>query len=45
VRAVCEEVTDGKLANYQAKIYDETGDIIAVFSGLAYRKKEMLSIE
>jgi acyl-CoA thioesterase len=45
VRAVCEQVTDGKLANYQAKIYDEDGEIIAVFSGLAYRKKEMLPIE
>jgi acyl-CoA thioesterase len=45
LRTVCEEVTDGKLANYQAKIYNEEGDIIAVFSGLAYRKKEMLPIE
>jgi acyl-CoA thioesterase len=45
LRAACEEVTNGKLANYQAKIYDEAGDIIAVFSGLAYRKKEMLPIE
>lgn len=45
LRAVCEEITDGKLANYQAKIYDEAGEIVAVFIGLAYRKKERLPIE
>ena len=38
LRAVCEEVTDGKLAVYQATVTDESGDIVATFEGLAFRK-------
>lgn len=40
LRAVCEQVADGKLASYQAKIFDQEGQLIALFTGLAYRKKE-----
>lgn len=40
LRAVCEEVTDDKLATYQATVTDENGEIVATFQGLAFRKKQ-----
>ncbi|MEA3292649.1 MAG: PaaI family thioesterase [Pseudomonadota bacterium] len=40
LRAVCEEVTDGKLATYQATVTDENGEIVATIQGLAFRKKQ-----
>ncbi|MBN1482869.1 PaaI family thioesterase [candidate division KSB1 bacterium] len=44
LRAACEEITDGKLATYQATVTDEQGDIIATFQGLAFRKNEPIPI-
>ncbi len=42
LRAHCREVADGKLAHYETTISDDEGNIVAVFSGLAYRKREAL---
>lgn len=44
LRAVCEEITDGKLATYQATVTDAQGDIIATFQGLAFRKNAPIPI-
>ena len=40
LRAVCEQVTDGKLATYQATVTDESDEIVATFQGLAFRKNQ-----
>ena len=44
LRAVCEQVTDGKLATYRATITDDSGEIVATFQGLAFRKNEKLPV-
>jgi acyl-CoA thioesterase len=33
----------GRIASYTVEINDETGDLVALFQGMAYRKREMLS--
>ena len=33
----------GRIASYTVDIYDESNDLIAVFQGMAYRKKEKIS--
>ena len=45
LRAVCEKVADGKLAAYQATVTEESGDVVATFQGLAFRKNQKLPIE
>ena len=44
LRAVCEEVADGKLATYRAIVSDESGDVVAIFQGLAFRKNENVPV-
>lgn len=44
VRAVCQQMTEGKIATYQATLYDDEEQVVAVFTGLAYRKNEKLPI-
>lgn len=38
-----EETRNPKIATYSVKITDETGDIVALFSGMVYRKKNLIS--
>lgn len=33
----------GRIASYTVDIYDESRDLVAVFQGMAYRKKEKIS--
>ena len=33
----------GRIASYTVDIHDETGDLVAVFQGMAYRKREKIS--
>jgi acyl-CoA thioesterase len=42
LRAVCEEISDGKMAAYRATVTDESGTVIATFEGLAFRKNQNL---
>lgn len=44
LRAVCEQMADGKLASYQATVTDEGGEVIATFQGLAFRKNQNLPV-
>jgi acyl-CoA thioesterase len=40
-----ERARHPKLASYAIDVTNENGDLIASFQGMAYRKKEMLTIE
>ncbi len=42
LRAVCDEVSDGKMAVYRATVTDESDAVIATFEGLAFRKNQLL---
>jgi len=38
-----EESLNPKLATYQVRVTDQTGDLVAGFQGTVYRKKETLA--
>jgi len=41
--AEAEEITaNPKLSTYTVRVTDDTGDVVAIFQGMAYRKKEPL---
>jgi len=42
LRAVCEEVSDGKMAVYRATVTDDSETVVATFEGLAFRKNQHL---
>lgn len=42
LRAVCEQVSDGKMAVYRATITDDSNTVVATFEGLAFRKNQHL---
>jgi len=37
-----EQAKNPKLASYSVQITDDTGDIVAIFQGMVYRKKETI---
>jgi acyl-CoA thioesterase len=37
-----EDSLNPKLGSYTVRIRDEKGDLVAIFQGLAYRKKEVI---
>lgn len=44
--AIAEEVSlNPKIASYTVNIYDDQDDLIAIFQGLAYRKREKIVVE
>lgn len=44
LRAEARELSSGgRIASYTVDIYDETSDLVAVFQGMAYRKREKIS--
>ena len=45
LRAEAKEVSKNfKLATYTVEITDETGDLVALFQGMAYRKSDKISV-
>lgn len=44
LRAEARELSSGgRIASYTVDIYDDTHDLVAVFQGMAYRKREKIS--
>ena len=44
LRAEARELSSGgRIASYTVDIYDDTRDLVAVFQGMAYRKREKIS--
>lgn len=41
----CEEQTSRQLGHYMVRIRDEDGNLVALFTGMVYRKNEALPIE
>ncbi len=38
-----EQTRNHKLASYQVTVSDSTGDVVAIFQGMVYRKKEAIT--